>query len=174
MREGGGGIWIDARGQALDERSAGRFVRVVGVALDVTEERIAQVRAQAAEARLQGAIESVPEAFVLWDRHGRLVLCNQNFRKFFNLEPRILKPGAPRPGVERLMRHAMRQEPGEAAAEAELADGRWISVAERRTADGGQVVTYVDVTVLKHQEEARRRNEEQLQGAVVGLERSRE
>ena len=52
----------------------------MGVALDVTEERLAQVRAQAAEARLHGAIESVSEAFVLWDRHGRLVLCNQNFR----------------------------------------------------------------------------------------------
>jgi len=35
-------------------------------------------------------------------------------------------------------------------------------------------VTYVDVTPLKQQEEARRLNEEQLQRAVVGLERSRE
>ncbi len=174
MRADGGAIWIDARGQALDERSSGRFVRVVGVALDVTEERVAQVRAQAAEARLQGAIESVPEAFVLWDRQGRLVLCNQNFRKFFGLEPRLLKPGAARPAVERLMRQAMRQPAGEATTEAELTDGRWVSVAERRTADGGQVVTYVDVTALKQQEEARRRNEEQLQGAVIGLERSRE
>jgi two-component system cell cycle sensor histidine kinase PleC len=174
MREGGGAIWIDARGQAMDDRSAGKFTRLVGVALDVTEERVAQVRAQAAEARLQGAIESVPEAFVLWDRQGRLVLCNQNFRKFFSLEARVLKPGAPRHGVERLMRHAMVREPGEVAPEAELVDGRWVSIAERRTGDGGHVVTYVDVTVLKQQEEARRRNEEQLQGAVVGLERSRE
>ncbi|HEX3919587.1 MAG TPA: histidine kinase dimerization/phospho-acceptor domain-containing protein, partial [Caulobacteraceae bacterium] len=174
MREGGGAIWIDARGQAMDDRSAGKFTRLVGVALDVTEERVAQVRAQAAEARLQGAIESVPEAFVLWDRQGRLVLCNQNFRKFFSLEARVLKPGAPRHGVERLMRQAMVKEPGEVAPEAELVDGRWVSIAERRTGDGGHVVTYVDVTVLKQQEEARRRNEEQLQGAVVGLERSRE
>jgi two-component system cell cycle sensor histidine kinase PleC len=173
-RVDGGAIWIDARGQALDERSAGRFVRVVGVALDVTEERMAQVRAQAAEARLHGAIESVPEAFVLWDRQGRLVLCNSNFRHFFALEPRVIKPGAPRAMVERLIRQAMRQEPGEAAPESELFDGRWVSIAESRTGDGGQVITYVDVTVLKQQEEARRRNEEQLQGAVVGLEKSRE
>jgi two-component system cell cycle sensor histidine kinase PleC len=58
--------------------------------------------------------------------------------------------------------------------EIELADGRWVTLAERRTADGGHVVTCVDVTALKHQEEARRLNEEQLQRAVVGLERSRE
>ena len=177
-RPEGGAVWIDARGQALGERSAGRFTRIVGVALDVTEERIAQVRAQAAEVRLQGAIESVPEAFVLWDRQGRLQLCNQNFRTFFSLEPRILKPGASRETVERLMRLAFRQEApvalGEEGREVELSDGRWVTIAERRTGDGGFVVTCVDVTALKQQEEARRLNEEQLQRAVVNLERSRE
>jgi two-component system cell cycle sensor histidine kinase PleC len=181
-----GAVWIDARGQASGGAGPGGFTRLVGVALDVTEERIAQVRAQAAEVRLQGAIESVPEAFVLWDRQERMVLCNQNFRRFFALEPRLLKPGAPRGAVERLMRAAFKGEPptlqgpemqglgtqGE-AREAELKDGRWITLAERRTADGGFVVTCVDVTQLKHQEEARRLNEEALQGAVVGLERAR-
>ncbi|HZZ87266.1 MAG TPA: ATP-binding protein [Caulobacteraceae bacterium] len=177
-RPDGGATWIDARGQALGERIEGRFGRLVGVALDVTEERIAQVRAQAAEVRLQGAIESVPEAFALWDRQGRLVLCNQNFRRFFSLAPRMLKPGASRQSVERLMRLAFRQEspplPGEEGREVELADGRWVQIAERRTGDGGFVVTCVDVTALKQQEEGRRLNEEQLQRAVVGLERSRE
>jgi len=170
-----GAVWIDARGQAVGEALDGRFTRLVGVALDVTEERIAQVRAQAAESRLQGAIESVPEAFVLWDRHDRLVLCNQNFRHFFSLEPRLLKPGAPRQAVERLMRGAFKGAPPDmqAEGEAELEDGRWITISERRTADGGHVVTCVDVTALKQQEEARRRNEEQLQRAVVNLERSR-
>ena len=172
-----GAVWIDARGQAVGEAGLGGFSRLVGVAVDVTEERIAQVRAQAAEVRLQGAIESVPEGFVLWDRKERLVLCNQNFRRFFALEPRLLKPGAPRPAVERLMRGAFKGEPpvmqGGEAHEAELQDGRWLTLSERRTADGGYVVTCVDVTVLKQQEEARRLNEEKLQRAVVGLERAR-
>jgi two-component system cell cycle sensor histidine kinase PleC len=173
----GGTVWIDARGQAVGERIDGRFTRLVGVALDVTEERIAQVRAQAAEARLQGALESVPEAFALWDGRQRLVLCNQNFRRFFNLAPKMLKPGASRASVEQLMRLAVRHEPtGDSGGgrEIELTDGRWITIAERRTADGGFVVSCVDVTVLKQQEEARRLNEEALQRAVVNLERSRE
>jgi two-component system cell cycle sensor histidine kinase PleC len=174
-----GAVWIDARGQALGERADGRFTRLVGVALDVTEERVAQVRAQAAEVRLQGAIESVPEAFALWDRQGRLVMCNQNFPRFFALDPQVLRPGVPRRAIEKLMRTAFRQEPPalegeEEGREAELADGRWVSMAERRTADGGFVVTCVDVTQLKHQEETRRLNEEQLQRAVVNLERARE
>ena len=175
--DGAATVWIDARGQAAGERGPGGFSRLVGVALDVTEERVAQLRAQAAEARLQGAIESVSEAFVLWDRQGRLVLCNQNFRQFFNLEPRMLKPGATRRAVERLMRLAMRADPEAVPGngrEVELADGRWIIIAERRTADGGWVVTGADVTEIKRQEEARRANEEQLRQAVVGLERSRQ
>ena len=76
------------------------------------------------------------------------------------------------------MRLAFRQEvplaPGEEGREVELSDGRWVQIAERRTGDGGVVITCVDVTALKQQEEARRRNEEQLQKAVIGLERSRE
>jgi len=178
QRPDGGTTWVDARGQAVGEQIDGRFTRLVGVALDVTEERIAQVRAQAAEVRLQGAIESVPAAFALWDRQGRLVLCNQNFRRFFNLAPRALKPGASRQSVERLMRLAFRQEsptlPGEEGHEVELQDGRWVTISERRTGDGGVVITCVDITALKQQEETRRLNEEQLQRAVVGLERSRE
>ena len=177
-RPEGGSIWIDARGQAPGEAGPHGFTRVVGVALDVTEERLAQVRAQAAEGRLQGAIDNTAEAFVLWDRHGRLVLCNQNFRAFFELAPRLLKPGASRAAVERLMRLAFRREPKPGADgvphEVELNDGRWIAISERRTADGGWVVTCADVTALKHQEEGRRMNEEQLQRAIVGLERSRE
>ena len=183
MRADGAAVWIDARGQAATADADGRYSRLVGVALDVTDERVAQVRAQSAEARLQGAIESVPEGFVLWDRAGRLVLCNQNFRRFFDLEPSMLEPGAPRPQVERLMQLSIRHETPDAksagaraadAHEIELANGRWLTMSDRRTSDGGHVVTYVDVTPLKQQEEARRLNEEQLQRAVVGLERSRE
>ena len=40
--------------------------------------------------------------------------------------------------------------------EVELSDGRWLQISERRTADGGLVVTGVDITALKQQEEARR------------------
>ena len=176
-REEGGAVWVDARGQAIGEPGRDGFSRIVGVALDVTDERIAQVRAQAAEARLQGAIESVPEGFVLWDRHARLVLCNEHFRRFFSLEPRVLKPGVPRKTVERLMALSLKK-PLEGlldgVQEVELLDGRWVTMAERRTADGGRVLSVVDVTALKQQDEGRRQNEAQLQRAVDGLERARE
>lgn len=176
---GGRSIWIDARGQGLGQPGGDGYGRIIGVALDVTEERLAQARAQAAENRLRDAIESVSEAFVLWDRSGRLLLCNRNYRSVFNLEPKILKPGAARDYVNRFVQLAIKQEIAgpdghRGLREAELNDGRWIQISERRTADGGLVMTAADISAIKAQEEARRLNEEQLQHAVAGLERSQE
>jgi two-component system cell cycle sensor histidine kinase PleC len=176
--QGGRPIWIDARGQAFGDGN-GAHSRIIGVALDVTEERVAQARAQAAETRLRDAIESVSEAFVLWDRQGRLLLCNQNYRSYFSLEARLLKPGATHKEVTQVAQLAIRQEGPSSdgrkgVREAELKDGRWIQISERRTAEGGLVMTAADITAIKTQEEARRRNEEQLQQVVVNLERSQE
>ncbi|MET0295329.1 MAG: ATP-binding protein [Phenylobacterium sp.] len=177
--QGGRPIWIDARGQAFGQTQGDSYARIIGVALDVTEERMAQARAQAAENRLRDAIESVSEAFVLWDRHGRLLLCNRNYRAFFSIEPRVLKPGALREEVGRFEALAIRrQQPApdgrRGVREAELNDGRWIQINERRTAEGGLVMTAADITAIKTQEEQRRRNEQELQAAVVKLERSQE
>jgi len=177
--QGGRSLWIDARGQGFGKPGVDGYVRIIGVALDVTEERIAQARAQAAENRLRDAIESVSEAFVLWDRQGRLLMCNRNYRSVFSLEPKLLKPGAARAEVNRFAALAIKQEipapdGAKGVREAELMDGRWIQISERRTAEGGLVMTAADITAIKTQEEARRLNEEQLQNAIAGLERSQE
>jgi two-component system cell cycle sensor histidine kinase PleC len=172
-------VWIDFRGRGFGESPDGGFARIIGVALDVTEERLAQARAQSAEGRLRDAIESTSEAFVLWDRNGRLVMCNKNFRSYFQLEADLLKSGVGREQVERAARLAIRQEypaPGgrRGVREAELTDGRWVQISERPTAEGGLVVTAADITVLKTQEEARRIKEEELRRAVINLEQSQE
>jgi two-component system cell cycle sensor histidine kinase PleC len=178
-QQGGRSIWVDARGQGFGKPGEDGYVRIIGVALDVTEERLAQARAQAAENRLRDAIESVSEAFVLWDRQGRLLMCNRNYRSVFSLEPKLLKPGASRAEVNRFAALAIKQDHpapdgAKGVREAELMDGRWIQISERRTAEGGLVMTAADITAIKNQEEARRLNEEQLQHAVTGLERSQD
>ncbi|WP_370545395.1 ATP-binding protein [Caulobacter sp. 17J80-11] len=173
----GRSTWIEARGQAVGERDEDGYSRIVGVALDVTEERSAQSRARAAEARLRDAVESASEAFVLWNRQGRLVMSNQTFRDWFGFEQRVLKPGAPRDAIMQIAQLAVRQEaaapdgrPG--VREAELHDGRWLQISERTTADGGAVITAADITAVKRQEDARRRNEEELHQIVERLEQS--
>jgi two-component system cell cycle sensor histidine kinase PleC len=173
----GSSAWIDARGQGAGEPDANGYRRIIGVMLDVTEERLSQARAQAAEDRLRDAIDSTSEAFILWDRMGRLLMCNKNFRAFFALEPRLLKPGAPRETVNKFVRLAIKRQhaspdgvPG--VHELEMQDGRWLQISERRTAEGGLVMTAADITAIKLQDEARRLNEAQLQEAVDNLEQS--
>jgi two-component system cell cycle sensor histidine kinase PleC len=173
----GKSAWVDARGQAFGPQPNGGYSSIIGVAFDVTEERISQARAQAAETRLRDAIESASEAFVLWDRAGRLVMCNRNYRDVFSLEPRLLKPGAPRETVERCAKLAIKREfpdfaSGKGVVEAELNNGRWIQISTRPTADGGLVMSAADITAIKNQEEVRRVNEEALRKAVSNLEAS--
>ena len=172
-----GDAWIDARGQGIGERDELGYAAIMGVALDVTEEHVAQARGLAAEARLNDAIEAVSEAFVLWDRHDRLVMCNRNYREFFSLDPRLLKPGASRQTIMHVAEIAVRGErpaPDARAGirEAEMIDGRWLQISERTTADGGTVMTAADITAVKRQEEASRRNEIALKRAVVRLEQN--
>ena len=164
--------WIDARGQGYGETALGGFKRIIGVAFDVTEERRAQARAEAAEDRLRDAIESVSEAFVLWDRFGRLLMCNRAYATVFSLDARLLKVGALREGVERFAQLAVKQTHAAPSGakdvrEAELRDGRWIQVSERPTAEGGMVITAADITAVKQKEAA-------LKRAVDGLERSQD
>lgn len=176
---GGRPVWINFRGQGFGECPEGGFARIISVALDVTEERLAQARAQSAESRLRDAIESTSEALVLWDRHGRLVMSNRNFLTFFQLEPELLRAGTGREPVARAAQKAIRQEypaPGgrRGVREAELSDGRWVQISERSTAEGGLVITAADITVLKTQEEARRLREAELRRVVINLKQSQE
>ncbi len=169
--------WLDARGQAFGEPDIRGYATLIGVALDVTEERVAEQRVLAAERRLHDAIDSVSDAFVLWDRRGRLLMSNGAFRSFFLLDPQVVQPGVKRSAVHPLVDLAIRRQAGASPSapgtrEVETVDGRWLQISERRTAEGGMVMTAADVTAIKSQEEARRLNEEALQQAVTRLKES--
>ena len=167
--------WIEARGQAAGPRLEHGYEQLVGVALDVTEERVSKARAMAAERRLRDAIDSVPGAFVLFDRHDRLILWNRGFMDSFSIDERALRPGAAKDTLTKIASLAIKaQHPspdGRAGVrEVELHDGRWLQVSERRTSDGGSVATAADITAVKRQEAIRRKNEEELQKLVEQLE----
>ncbi|MFN4288990.1 MAG: PAS domain-containing sensor histidine kinase [Brevundimonas sp.] len=177
--EGGAYRWLDARGQAQGTRAHDGYDEIIGVAIDVTEARITRARAMAAENRLRDAIESISDAFVLFDRHGRLILCNQAFQDAFGFSAKVLKVGAPRDDLNRIASLAIRSSApstsGRAGVqEVELHDGRWLQVSERLTGDGGSVVIAADITPIKRQEEDRRLAAEELQRMVDRLEESQE
>ncbi|WP_439477123.1 ATP-binding protein [Brevundimonas sp.] len=167
--------WIDARGQARGDRGDDGFTSVLGVALDTTEARRAKAQAQAAESRLRDGIESVSDAFVLFDKQGRLILSNQAFQDAFAFAPGVLRRGVFKQDLNQIAALAIKSDQpatgGRAGArEIELHDGRWLQLMERFTSDGGSVVTAADITAIKHKEAERQRATERLHVTITELE----
>ncbi len=167
--------WIDARGQARGDRGEEGFTSVLGVALDTTEARRAKAQAQAAESRLRDGIESVSDAFVLFDKQGRLILSNQAFQDAFGFEDGVVRRGAFKQDLNRIAALAITSDQPAAggragAREIELNDGRWLQLVERFTSDGGSVVTAADITAIKRKEAERQRATERLHATITELE----
>jgi len=167
--------WIDARGQARGERGEDGFSSILGVALDTTEARRAKSQAQAAESRLRDGIESVSDAFVLFDKSGRMILSNQAFQDAFGFEDGVVRKGAYKQDLNRIAALAIKSDQPAAggragAREVELFDGRWLQLVERFTSDGGSVVTAADITAIKQKEAERQRAVERLHATIAELE----
>jgi two-component system, cell cycle sensor histidine kinase PleC len=169
-------IWLHARGRPWRSENAQASGRVVGVAIDITQQRGAQARLNAAETRLRAALESMSESFVVWDVKRRLIMCNSKFSDFFRLESAMLRPGTPYDVLERAAAPAIKavhDGTDDTAIELELADGRWIHLSERATRDGGLVSIGTDITALKMQEQLLLRKEKDLRDSVEDLELSK-
>lgn len=135
-------------------------------------DRFALARDEAARARIQltEAIEAISEGFALFDRSDRLILNNSRFREFYAPVSHFIRGGAsfrlmlsetvrlglidlggraPQDWIEwRMAIHLGQSEP----LELRLADGRWLSISERPTDEGGVVGIYADITPLKQRE----------------------
>jgi len=177
--EAGRTRWIDARGQARGQRGEAGFSVILGVALDITEARRAKAAAQSAESRLRDGVESISEAFVLFDRNGRLILSNQAFEDAFGFQPGVVRRGAAKDELNRIAALAIKAEHAPAhrragLREVELHDGRWLQLSERFTSEGGSVVTAADITAIKREEAERRRAVEDLSRTVAQLESSQQ
>lgn len=156
--------------------------RMIGIVMDVTDERNAEVETRRADARLREGIDSLSEAFVLWDESNCLVMCNSRYQAFHGLSDALVERGVP---YARLMEAARQPKvlieidrgslrEGERSYEAQFEDGRWLLISERRTDDGGFVSVGTDITARKHQEERLLDNERQLRMTIADLGASRE
>src|SRR2546429_9928260 len=66
---------------------------LIGIAVDITEQKSLAEKTVEADLRLRDAIETIPEAFVLWDAGDRLVLCNSHFQRLHKLPDSAVTPG---------------------------------------------------------------------------------
>jgi PAS domain S-box-containing protein len=170
--------WVNDEQQLIRDKN-GEPLEIVGSWSDVTARREAQDAMRRSEQRMVDAINSISEGFSLFDVEDRLIVCNDSYGEL--LYPGL---GSPTPGTtyEAIIRNAVREglineakgrtedwiamrlrkhrEPGEAHVQ-QRADGRWVQINERKTAEGGVVAVYTNITEIKRaEEELRKANRE--------------
>ncbi|MGF7161109.1 two-component system cell cycle sensor histidine kinase PleC [Rhodoligotrophos appendicifer] len=177
------GHWVWLRVRAELAQSPGEVgPHLIGIAIDITEQKLADRLNQEAELRLRDAIENISEAFVLWDSDNRLVMCNSKYQQFHNLPASVCSSGTPYEEVAKAAKEpVVRQrlpvgniDPGEGNTfEVQLEDSRWLQINERRTKDGGFVSVGTDISSLKQHEERLMDSERELMNTVRDLQKSR-
>ena len=173
-------VWLRARCELV--RQPGEpGLHVIGIAVDITEQKHLVEKTVAADMRLRDAIETIPEAFVVWDADNRLVLCNSNFQELHNLPDEAIEVGTSYESVVAAGRKPVVRTkaitggpniPGARTFEAQLEDGRWLHISERRTKDGGYVSVGTDITTLKTHEEKLVDSEQRLMATVADVSAS--
>ncbi|MGN6412026.1 MAG: PAS domain-containing sensor histidine kinase [Nitrobacter sp.] len=173
-------IWLRVRCE-LSHGARDGGLHLIGIAVDVTEQKSLAERTVEADLRLRDAIETIPESFVLWDAEDRLILCNSHFQRLHKLPDSAVTPGTSYETVcevGKMPRIRARLPAGDAPAtgartfEAQLDDGRWLNVSERRTKDGGYVSVGTDITRIKEHEQKLVDNDLRLRATVIDLKRS--
>ncbi|MGB5181820.1 MAG: ATP-binding protein [Xanthobacteraceae bacterium] len=174
-------LWLRARCE-LTRQEGEVSPHLIGIAVDITEQKNLVERTVAADLRLRDAIETIPEAFVLWDAENRLVLCNSNFQELHQLPDEAVVAGTSyetivatgrKPLIRATVAHD--SEPrGARTFEAQLEDGRWMHISERRTKDGGYVSVGTDITKVKQHEQKLIESEKRQRATIVDLRQSQQ
>jgi two-component system cell cycle sensor histidine kinase PleC len=177
---GGHWIWLRVRCE-LSQGAADAGLHLIGIAVDITEQKSLAEKTVEADLRLRDAIETIPEAFVLWDAGDRLVLCNSHFQRLHKLPDTAVTPGTSyetvievgsMPEVRTRLHETGHHAPGARTFEAQLDDGSWLHISERRTKDGGYVSVGTDITRIKEHEQKLVDNDLRLRATVADLKRS--
>jgi signal transduction histidine kinase len=164
---------------------AGDFVGYRGTGNDVSEVLAANQRAARLEAWLWEALESSPEAFVLYDKNDRLLICNQKFKDIFfpeasdKIQPGMMFPevldiffaqnisGVPPEKIPQWKTNRIRHRGHSDAGpyNETTANGRIYMAVEHRTREGGIASFYVDITKMHDQEQILMRAKEEAESA---------
>ncbi len=171
-------IWLRVRCE-LSQGQNDSGCHLIGIAVDITEQKSLAEKTVEADLRLRDAIETIPEAFVLWDADNRLVLCNSHFKRLHKLPDSAVKQGTSyetvievgsMPEIRTRLPNSLA--PGARTFEAQLEDGSWLNISERRTKDGGYVSVGTDITQIKLHEQKLIDNDLRLTANVIDLKRS--
>ncbi len=174
-------MWFRARGERIANPEA-ETPHMVGIVVDITEEkRLAEGR-KTDDSRVREAVETLSEAFALFDSQSRLVLANSKFQSLLALPDQLVAPGTLLGAIEEAsLAHAVDSAfmrdccpvTGGHSYELQLADGRWFHVNEKPTGDGGRVSIGSDISAHKIYELTLADKNRVLELSVNDLERSK-
>lgn len=179
--QNGAWVWLRARCELIQD-GANREPHLIGIAIDISEQKRMTDERLAADQRLHDAIETIGESFVLWDAENRLVMCNSKFQRLHDLPDQAIRAGTPYEVMKQYMTGPLfqsdRDRKSETANEArsyevKLPRGRWMQVDERRMRDGSFVSVGTDITPLKMEEHRFLESERKLTQTISDLRRSR-
>ncbi|WP_244464402.1 ATP-binding protein [Candidatus Liberibacter africanus] len=175
----GADIWIKVRAQVM--RTISGSINIIGIAIDITEQYYLEKRFAEADKRLSKAIECTSEAFVLWDKDDRLVMCNVHYQKAYGLPDHVIFPGNSRSIIQEAQIHPIIEyhtsdptRSQDISKEIKLADSRWLQINEWRTKDGDTIAVGTDITKLKRSQKKLRESERRLKATINDLSTSRQ
>ncbi|MEO0547705.1 MAG: ATP-binding protein [Pseudomonadota bacterium] len=177
MHSSGSWMWLRIRAELVPYK--GTDPHLIGIAVDITEQEALKQRSRRADIRLRDAIENISEAFVLWDSKKRLVMCNSKYQQLYNLPTESVASGSSydavlsasrKPRILTPVIEEKRADRGTKTFEAQIEDGRWLQISERRTQDGGFVSVGTDITQIKRNEEKLVDSERRQQRTIDDLQ----
>lgn len=176
-------------GEDIDIVMSGDLIETKdGVKLFLIANNVSPIKA--AQQQLRDAIESISDAFVLYDSDLRLVICNQKFKDLYKYSDEEAAPGVHSNYLGELdvgrgvvnvaeekhyvtRRSASRSDLPETYS-FQLSDGRTIQTRDRKTADGGVVSIQSDVTEFENLVEELRQTHADLEQRIADRTRDLE
>ena len=148
---------------------------IVGMARDISDAYGAKSRLEATEARLNNALSSMNDSFVVWDALNRITIWNNRFETLFGFQPGQLEVGMDHASI---LFHAQNYVEAtypsnmDDSYQIKLHDGTWLHYQETITMDGSRVSVGTDVTDIRSRERELQQNQEAMQKTVDVLKES--
>ncbi|TYC75927.1 diguanylate cyclase [Stappia sp. BW2] len=141
---------------------------ILFIARDLAERRALETKLSDIALTLEDALDAISEGFALYDQDDRLIICNDNYREIYAASAPAMFPGNRFEDILRFGLNRKQYDTGDLSddewlqeridrhlagdgsiLEQNLADGRWLRIAETRTRSGGIAGIRFDITELK-------------------------